>query len=112
MTDPPKSNRKEKRDYDRALYKLPFAVSWSSNHYAFLASDEEFDGVLQRVKDEAIPFGSGSNRSRTDGEINYNHRGRTRVLLRMRERSCLGGYHPHVHHRLAFVDVARQTAFY
>ena len=30
-----------------------------SNHYAFLASDEEFDAVLQRVKDEGIPFGSG-----------------------------------------------------
>ena len=30
-----------------------------SNHYAFLASDEEFDAVLQRVKEEGIPFGSG-----------------------------------------------------
>ena len=27
-----------------------------SNHYAFLASDEKFDAVLQRVKDEGIPF--------------------------------------------------------
>ena len=41
-----------------------------SNHYAFLASDEEFDAALQRVKDEGIPFGSGP-RSRTDGEINH-----------------------------------------
>ena len=46
-----------------------------SNHYAFLASDEEFDGALQRIKDEAIPFGSGP-RSRTDGEINHLHQGR------------------------------------
>ena len=46
-----------------------------SNHYAFLASDEEFDAVLQRVKDEGIPFGSGP-RSRTDSEINYSHQGR------------------------------------
>ena len=45
-----------------------------SNHYAFLASDEEFDAVLQRVKDEGIPFGSGP-RSRTDSEINYSHQG-------------------------------------
>ena len=46
-----------------------------SNHYAFLASDEEFDEVLQRVKDEGIAFGSGP-RSRTDGKINHRHRGR------------------------------------
>ena len=46
-----------------------------SNHYAFLASDEEFDAVLQRVKDEGVPFGSGP-RSRTDGKINHKHRGR------------------------------------
>ena len=30
-----------------------------SNHYAFLASDEEFDAVLQRIKDEGVVFGSG-----------------------------------------------------
>lgn len=46
-----------------------------SNHYAFLASDREFDAVLQRVKDEGIPFGSGP-RSRDDGRINHRHRGR------------------------------------
>ena len=46
-----------------------------ANHYAFLASDEEFDAILQRVKDEEVAFGSGP-RSRTDGEINYNHGGR------------------------------------
>ena len=46
-----------------------------SNHYAFLASDEEFDAVLQRVKDEGMSFGSGPG-SRTDGEIKHAHRGR------------------------------------
>ena len=46
----------------------------SSNHYAFLASDEEFDAILQRIKDEEVVFGSGP-RSRTDGEINYNRGG-------------------------------------
>ena len=46
-----------------------------SNHYAFLASDEEFEAVLQRVKDERIPFGSGPG-SRTDGKINHRHQGR------------------------------------
>ncbi len=29
-----------------------------SNHYAFLASDEEFDAILQRVKDEGSPTGA------------------------------------------------------
>ena len=46
-----------------------------SNHYAFLASDEEFDAVLRRIKDEGVVFGSGP-RSRTDGEINHLHQGR------------------------------------
>ena len=45
-----------------------------SNHHAFLASDEEFDAVLQRVKDEGISFGSGPG-SRTDGKINHAHQG-------------------------------------
>ncbi len=46
-----------------------------SNHYCFLASDEEFDEVLQRIKDEGVVYGSGP-RSRTDGKINYEHNGR------------------------------------
>ena len=46
-----------------------------SNHYAFLASDVEFDAVLQRIKDEDVPFGSGP-RSRSDGKINHHHGGR------------------------------------
>ena len=41
-----------------------------SNHYAFLASGEEFDAALQRVNDEGMSFGSGSG-SRTDGESNH-----------------------------------------
>ena len=31
--------------------------------------------MLQRVKDEGIPFGSGPG-SRTDGKINHRHQGR------------------------------------
>ena len=46
-----------------------------STHYAFLTSDEEFDAVLQRVKDEGMSFGSGPG-SRTDGESNRAHQGR------------------------------------
>ena len=46
-----------------------------SNHYAFLASDQEFDEVLARVKEEGLAFGSGPG-SRTDGRINHRHQGR------------------------------------
>jgi len=45
------------------------------NHYAFLVSDEEFDEILQRVKDEGISFGSGP-RQLDDMEINHEHTGR------------------------------------
>lgn len=49
----------------------------TSNHYAFLASDEEFDAILERVKSEGIVFGSGpSHADRKDGEINHRHGGR------------------------------------
>ena len=52
-----------------------------SNHYAFLASDDEFDAILQRVKDEGVVFGSGP-RSRTDGQNKPPAPG-ARFLLRM-----------------------------
>ncbi len=51
------------------------AEQFGSNHYAFLASDQEFDAILQRVQDEGIAYGSGP-RSRTDMRINHRHRGR------------------------------------
>ncbi len=44
-------------------------------HYAFIASDDEFDAVLQRVRQEGIPFGSGPG-SLEDGEINHLYGGR------------------------------------
>ena len=47
----------------------------TSNHYAFLASDEEFDSILGRVKAEGVKFGSAPW-SNDDGEINHLHTGR------------------------------------
>ena len=44
-------------------------------HYAFLASDHEFDTILQRVREEGIPYGSGPG-SLEDGEINHLYGGR------------------------------------
>ena len=51
------------------------AEQFGSNHYAFLASDQEFDAILQRVQDEGIAYGSGPG-SRTDMQINHRHQGR------------------------------------
>ena len=48
---------------------------FGSHHYAFLASDEEFDEILQRLKEENRSFGS-SPMQRTDGMINHLHNGR------------------------------------
>ena len=79
-----------------------------SNHYAFLASDEEFDAILQRIKDEGVAFGSGP-RSRTDGE--QSPAPGALVLLRVRERSRLGRYNPHLHHRLTGVAVCLHRCF-
>ena len=69
-----------------------------ANHYAFLASDEEFDSILQRIKEEDVVFGSGP-RTRTDGEIKPPTR-RPRLLLRVRERPPVGGHYAYLHHRL------------
>ena len=48
---------------------------FKSSHYAFLASDEEFDSILGRVKAEGVKFGSRPG-SQDDGEINHKHTGR------------------------------------
>jgi catechol 2,3-dioxygenase-like lactoylglutathione lyase family enzyme len=48
---------------------------FDSMHYAFITSDDEFDTVLQRVKDENLTFGSGPS-SAEDGEINHHFGGR------------------------------------
>jgi catechol 2,3-dioxygenase-like lactoylglutathione lyase family enzyme len=44
-------------------------------HYAFIASDEEFDAVLERVQAEGLPYGSAPW-ALEDGEINHLHGGR------------------------------------
>ena len=46
-----------------------------SNHYAFLATDADFDAILGRVQAEGIAFGSGPS-TPADGEINQRHGGR------------------------------------
>ena len=64
-----------------------------ANHYAFLASDEEFDAILQRVRDEELAFGSGP-RSRTDGRGDQPQPRRAGVYCEC-ENGHVGGYHAH-----------------
>jgi catechol 2,3-dioxygenase-like lactoylglutathione lyase family enzyme len=49
--------------------------SFEPHHYAFLVSDEDFDAILGRVREEGIPYGSGPA-SQDDMEINHRHEGR------------------------------------
>jgi catechol 2,3-dioxygenase-like lactoylglutathione lyase family enzyme len=46
-----------------------------SNHYAFKVSDQQFDEIFGRLKNEKIIIGSGP-RTLDDGKINHNHGGR------------------------------------
>ena len=43
-------------------------------HYAFLASDEEFDAILGRVREHGVTYGSSPFSE--NGEINHLHQGR------------------------------------
>lgn len=45
------------------------------HHYAFKASDAEFDAIFARVKEEGIAYGSGPG-SLTDMQINHRRGGR------------------------------------
>lgn len=44
------------------------------HHYAFLAADEEFDAILNRVKEGDVAYGSSPFSQ--DGKINHLHQGR------------------------------------
>ena len=56
---------------------LDFMVKddFSSNHYAFKVSNQQFDEILERIKVDGISFGSGPS-SVADGKINNNYGGR------------------------------------
>jgi catechol 2,3-dioxygenase-like lactoylglutathione lyase family enzyme len=45
------------------------------HHYAFRISEDEFDAIAARVREEGIPYGSGP-RSRSDMQINHRNGGR------------------------------------
>ena len=48
---------------------------FSSLHYAFKVSEQQFDEILERIKTENVVFGSGPS-SVDDGEINHSFGGR------------------------------------
>jgi len=48
---------------------------FSSLHYAFKVSDQQFDDILGRIKSEHISFGSGPGSS-NDGKMNHHFNGR------------------------------------
>ncbi len=48
---------------------------FSSLHYAFKVSEQQFDETLARITSEHIVYGSGP-RSLTDGKVNHNFGGR------------------------------------
>ena len=58
---------------------LPLACAdrgaFQSRHYAFLATDDEFDSIFGRIKEDGVTYGSGP-RSLEDMEINHPHTGR------------------------------------
>ena len=56
---------------------LDFQVtkSFSKSHYAFKVNDQQFDEILQRIRNEGVSYGSGPY-SVEDGKINHNFGGR------------------------------------
>ena len=48
--------------------------NFSTIHFAFKVSDQQFDEILERIKMEGISFGSGP-RSRENGQVNSDHGG-------------------------------------
>ncbi|MYD44214.1 MAG: VOC family protein [Gammaproteobacteria bacterium] len=51
------------------------ADSFQSHHYAFKVSDDEFDGIFERIQAKEIVYGSGPF-STENGEINRRNGGR------------------------------------
>ena len=66
----------------------------AANHYAFLASDEEFD--VDPAADQGRGGGIRERAALADGRGDQPPAPGAWVLLRMRERACVGGNYAHV----------------
>ncbi|WP_327355942.1 VOC family protein [Streptomyces sp. NBC_01304] len=54
---------------------LPAEHPLASQHYAFLVTEDEFDGVFARIKEAGIEYWADPH-FKQPGEINHNHGGR------------------------------------
>ncbi len=52
------------------------AEDFDSHHYAFKVSEEDFDAVFERLRNEEIPYGSGPPPKVSNMEINHRGGGR------------------------------------
>src|SRR4029077_16826572 len=64
-------------------------TEFKKQHYAFKVSDDAFDGIFARIRDEGIPYGSGPFSAR-DMTIN-NHNGGGGVFFFAARRHILAG---------------------
>jgi catechol 2,3-dioxygenase-like lactoylglutathione lyase family enzyme len=60
---------------DSLTFDFDNAERFESHHYAFHVSDEDFDAIFGRIKDEGVVFGS-QPWSHTDGKLNDRRGGR------------------------------------
>ena len=60
---------------DRLTMDFDDAGEFDRHHYAFKVSEEEFDAIFGRIREEDIPYGSGP-RASEDMEINHRRGGR------------------------------------
>ncbi len=51
------------------------ARDFKSHHLAFKVTEEEFDAILERIREEDLPYGSGPG-SLEDGKLNHRGGGR------------------------------------
>jgi len=60
---------------DTLTFDFDNAEGFESHHYAFHVSDEEFDAIFGRIREEGVVFGS-QPWSHTDGKLNHRSNGR------------------------------------
>lgn len=60
---------------DRLTLDFDDAGEFEHHHYAFKVSEDDFDAIFGRIREEGIPYGSGP-RSSEDREINHRRGGR------------------------------------
>ena len=73
--DGPHSHFTPVRVNDRLTLDFDDDGDFDHHHYAFRVSENDFDSIFGRIKEEGIPYGSGPS-APDDMEINHRHGGR------------------------------------